>query len=231
MSATLPPLPPAQIHILESYTTLLSENALILFEVLDFGPTVPIAEARKGQGYYRIAWGFLKTRGANGQFRVGIRELPKGSKPDLNKEYSDYGAELAPSQKICRLQLYKFKKDTAIVKAQAYYRGLPAFVQAPITPEVPQVYLQYLRQRRTAYPSSITMIIGPVTKPRTQIVLKRPSAPWEHEKHRMKFQQLATEAVTEGGGVGGTRMDADKAEVVRRGAMLRSRKPFEQVNY
>jgi WD40 repeat protein len=147
---------------------------------------------------------------------------------DKNKEYSDYSAELAPSQKICRLQLYKYKEDSALVKSQAFYRGLPSFVQAPATPEVPMVYLQYLRQRRTPYPSSITMIIGPVTRPRTEIVLKRPIAPWEHEKHRMKFQQLATEAVTDGGVGTGANMDAAKAEVVRRGAMLRSRKPLEQ---
>jgi hypothetical protein len=156
--------------------------------------------------------------------------LPPPLCVDKNKEYSDYSAELAPSQKICRLQLYKYKHDSGLVKSQAFYRGLPSFVQAPATPEVPQVYLQYLRQRRTPYPSSITMIIGPVTRPRTEIVLKRPIAPWEHEKHRMKFQQLATEAVTDGGvGTGASNiMDAAKAEVVRRGAMLRSRKPFEQ---
>ena len=89
-----------QLYILESYTTLLSERALILFEVLDFGPTVPIEDAREGEGYYRIAWGFLKTRGANGQIRVGVRELPEGAKKDTNKEYSDYCRQLDPSQKV-----------------------------------------------------------------------------------------------------------------------------------
>ena len=94
-----------QVAILESYTTILSEKALLLFEVLDFGPTVPLEEARKGEGYYRIAWGFLKTRGGNGQIRVGVRELPKDAKPDTNKEYFDYSRDLAKSQKICRLQV------------------------------------------------------------------------------------------------------------------------------
>ena len=192
---------------------------------------MPIEEARKGEGYYRIAWGFLKTRGANGQLRVGVRQLPKGAKPDLNKEYSDYAADLAPSQKVCRLQLFKYQEDTSFVKEQAYHRGLPAFVNPPATPEVPRVYLQYLRQRRIPYKSSLTVIIGPVSKPRTQIVLRRPNAPWEQEKHRLKFQQLAVESVAEGGGgeLGGVRMDAARAEVVRRGAMLRARKPTEQV--
>ncbi|GMH84601.1 hypothetical protein TrST_g802 [Triparma strigata] len=218
-----------QIQILESYTTLLSEKTLLLFEILDFGPTVPIEEARKGEGYYRIAWGFLKTRGANGAIRVGVRELPKGAKPDLNNEYSDYTAELAESQKVCRLQLYKYQNDSALVKEQAFYRGLPAFVDPPATPEVPRVFLQYLRQKKVPYASSMTVIIGPVSKPRTQIVLRRPNAPWEHEKHKLKFQQLATVTVTAGGGdMGGVKMDAARAEVVRRGAMLRARKPTEQ---
>ncbi len=218
-----------QISILESYPTILSEKALLLFEVLDFGPTVPLSDARVGEGYYRIAWGFLKPRGANGQIRVGVRELPKNAKPDTNKEYSDYSHELAPSQKICRLQLYKYQKDSQLIKSQAHYRGLPAFVPPPATAEVPRVFLQYLRQKRIPYPSSITMIIGPVSKPRPQIVLHRPVNPWEQEKHRMKFQQLATEAATDSGGLamGGVVMDADKAEVVRRGVMLRSRKPTE----
>ncbi|GMH86730.1 hypothetical protein TL16_g10637 [Triparma laevis f. inornata] len=190
-----------QVQILESYTTLLSEKTLLLFEILDFGPTVPIEEARKGEGYYRIAWGFLKTRGANGAIRVGVRELPKGAKPDLNKEYSDYSAELAESQKVCRLQLYKYQNDSGL----------------------------YLRQKKVPYASSMTVIVGPVSKPRTQIVLRRPNAPWEHEKHKLKFQQLATETVTAGGGdLGGVKMDAARAEVVRRGAMLRARKPTEQ---
>ena len=57
-----------------------------LAQVLDFGPTVPLGEARKGEGYYRIAWGFLKTRGGNGTVRIGTRQLPKDAKPDTNKE-------------------------------------------------------------------------------------------------------------------------------------------------
>jgi hypothetical protein len=76
-----------QVHLLEPYTTLLGEDALLLFEVLDFGPTVPLEEARKGEGYYRIAWGFLKTRGADGTIRIGTRSLPKDATPDTNKEY------------------------------------------------------------------------------------------------------------------------------------------------
>ena len=125
------------------------------------------------------------------------------------------------------MQLYKYQNDSALVRSQAYYRGLPAFVPAPATPEVPRVFLQYLRQNRVPYASSITMVIGPISKPRSAIVLRRPAVPWEQEKHRMKFQQMATNMAGAGeGGVGGA-MDKDKAEVVRRGVMLRSRKPTE----
>jgi hypothetical protein len=42
----------------------------------------------------------------------------------------------------------------------------------------------------------------------------------------MKFQQIAT-ATAQGAADGGVAMDKDKAEVVRRGVMLRSRKPTE----
>ena len=232
-----------QVHILESYTTILNHNALILIEVLDFGPTVPIKEAREGGGYHRIAWGFLKTRGANDQFRVGVREWPKNIKKDANVEYSDYSRELLPSQKICRLQLYKYKTDNPLIKSQSFYRNLPAFIPPPLTPEVPPVFLQYLRQSRDAYPSSITLIIGPVPRPRTQVVLRRALLPWEQERHRMKFQELATNAQVSSLGIGshqgasalsggshhgGSDAHAASAEALRRGAMQRMRRPTEQ---
>ena len=265
-----------QIVILESYATILSPRALLLFEVLDFGPTVPLKDAREGGGFLRVAWGFLKPRGARGSINVGVRRRPKGEEgigvgvggsngvgvggsnggngSNSNGSNSNgssgtefEGQNLAPSQKVCRLQLYKYAFDGPLVRSQAFYRGLPAFVPPPATPEVPPVFLQYLRQAgsRVAYAGTLTVVVGPVAKPKSQVVLRRARGAWERERHRLKFTEMegaAGNAGEEGNSAEKTGMsqfmatagnaltgdNAEKMEITRRGVMLRTRKPTEQ---
>ena len=195
-----------QLILMENYTTILSPKALILFEILDFGPTVPLKDARGGGGFYRIAWAFLKPIGAHNHLNVGVRKLPSKQraleKMEVGGEYED----LDKSQKVCRLQLYKYQKDTSLIKSQAMYRGLAAFAPPPLTPEVPTVFLQFLRQKKIPYASTITVVVGPVVKPKQQVVLRRPAAAWEKERHRLKFTEMESKAAEmdmEGGGRGG----------------------------
>ena len=47
-------------------------STLIFFEVLDFGPSIPARHLKKGGGFYRIAWAFLKPMSARGKSNVNI---------------------------------------------------------------------------------------------------------------------------------------------------------------
>ena len=48
-----------EIIINQSYNDLLKPQTLMLFELLDFGPTIPLQDIKAGGGFYRIAWGYL----------------------------------------------------------------------------------------------------------------------------------------------------------------------------
>ena len=36
-------------------------QVILLFEILDYGPNLPAAELEAGNGFYRVAWGFLRV--------------------------------------------------------------------------------------------------------------------------------------------------------------------------
>ena len=53
---------------------LLQPHVLILFEFLDYGSTIPEKYIKRGNGFYRVAWGFLRTWCSSVAFERGVRE-------------------------------------------------------------------------------------------------------------------------------------------------------------
>ena len=66
-----------QIIINQSYNELLKPHTLILFELLDFGPTIPLQNIKAGGGFYRIAWGYLVPVNSKGKCILSLSPRAK----------------------------------------------------------------------------------------------------------------------------------------------------------
>lgn len=77
----------------EDVSNFMAPNVLFLFELVDFGPTIPSRRLRPGHGLYRIAWAFFR---------------PVGPAPDYtcNLSTSQYEGDVP-----ARLQLYRYTDD------------------------------------------------------------------------------------------------------------------------
>jgi len=197
----------------ESFRTFLRPETLILFELVDFGPTVPPKKSRQGEGYYKIAWAFLRPVGVRGKINLGLRgrrhpefptliksiSPPKALNGRINGRMSPRGSfELAvpPRQldsqhmKTLKLQLYKYRNLSMLSRLQAMHRGLWTS-SGPLASETPQVFIQYLLQVRRKYPSTLTIHAGPIQAPVPKDVYRRPLLPTEREMHKLTFTDLA----------------------------------------
>eukprot|EP00940_MAST-03C_sp_MAST-3C-sp2_P000203 g203.t1 len=115
---------------------LLHSHALILFELLDYGPAIPEKFIRDGEGYHRVAWGFLRTLSSGGEPIIG-------------------------SDRALKLSLYKYPNHGRVsrfVKLQARSRRMNGLGDPSL---VPDVFLLYQQCRRKRYPSTLTVRVQP----------------------------------------------------------------------
>jgi len=110
-----------------------------------------------------IMWGYLKPIGGNNDVNIGTRKI-----------ISDESKEDEIVLKRCRLQLFKWQKDTWLVRRQAKRMGLYY--------HVPKVYLQYLRKHYCMLDSSLYISIGPTPRELHSRRIKAPEQIREGEK-------------------------------------------------
>ena len=145
------------VIIQQKYHQILDQNIIVFFEVLDclHAPSIGSSNACNDNdlnGATRIAWGFLKPIGKNGTVNIGTRRMPELT--SSNNESKDFESTTTGIHtKRCRLQLFNWQHDSRLIQRQAKRLGL--------SPSIPLVFLQYLRQRRRLLRQSLSICIGP----------------------------------------------------------------------
>ena len=97
-SPDTPPKWDDELLFLEDYEQFLKNDVLLLFEMLDYGPNLPVAELAKGKGFYRVAWGFLRLLPDSG--------VPNANVPGTAPNAVDGDSSVA---KTHRLNMYKYQ--------------------------------------------------------------------------------------------------------------------------
>lgn len=180
----------------EPYDTILDPETLLLVEVCDFtsaGISSKKHDAGSDSGYVGIAWGFLMPVSRSGRPCIGIRggskndeELgatPRDKKSKYIPKSKKGGAydEADTVNKRLTLQLFKWRHSIDYVAlAQAKHRGILP-LSAPASSPVPAVYLQWYLRQRKAYPVTLALRIGPISRPRVQKVNYRPNNCFQFE--------------------------------------------------
>ncbi|CAM9214402.1 unnamed protein product, partial [Sphacelaria rigidula] len=153
-------------------------------------------------GLSKIAWGFLRPIAENGECNVGVRsrEIPgpshgveQGSPLPHFVTKSGRGSSGSSGSSAGRrstLQLFKYRPLSMLAKWQARKRGFPR-LPPPISPEVPDVYVQFLLDKRERYPATLSVSVQPTHRPTPVWVSRRPTALHERERHQLTFESLA----------------------------------------
>eukprot|EP00948_MAST-09A_sp_MAST-9A-sp1_P003155 g3155.t1 len=140
-----------------SYRKLLKQNTLLLFELLDFSPTIPEKFVKNASGFYEIAWGYLSP--VNEQKQSIFSLSPHAEKRTIRMQLYDY---------------YNFKSSCCGLwsPARAWARNNLDFIHsndAEIAAQgvVPKVYLQFCLNKnyQTRYPSTLHLVVDAVPKP------------------------------------------------------------------
>jgi hypothetical protein len=153
----------------EKYDTFVRQGAVFLFEVLDIVPKGPDS-LDAGNGWYRIAWGFLRPIG-----------------PDLQPNIS---VDMTPPKRS-RIQLYYHTDGTAIMRSIARKKQAGSIHGSP----VPSVYYSFLSKKLRPYPSTLYLSITGVKPPTEHTVLdRRPMNVFEKESHSISYEDAMREA-------------------------------------
>ena len=214
-----------QLLFAEPFAAVLANpRALLLIEVVDFGPALPVEKLKAAGGVYGVAWGFLRPCGAflrdhmpvqraglnlsggGGGGGGGATEGGRGGGGGGGGSGGGGGGGAASTQPL-RLQLHRYAKMTAAQQQQARTMGLCAGY-----PPVPPVFLQYLRGptawlgASSKLPCSIAVRVQAVPLPRRATVGRRPRHPLEVERFPLQLGGLTDEALPGGlaemGGMG-----------------------------
>lgn len=144
---------------------------MFLFEVLDIVPKGPTTEALKaGNGWYRIAWGFLRPVG-----------------PDLKP---NVGVDMSPPTRS-RLQLYYHTDGSKVMRSIAKQKEAGSIAGSP----VPPVYYSFLANKLRPYPSTLYVSVTGVKPPSRSVVLdRRPLNVFERESHSISYEDATRDA-------------------------------------
>ena len=205
----------------EDFDHLLRRNALLLFELLDFGPAVPYSKVRCGDGFYRIAWGFLRLVQRNGAPNVII---------------GDRGARRSDVSKRRRLQLYKYGPAETWRARQVQQHWERSHEDIGL---VPGVFHCFRRRQRSTYPSTLYVTVEGARRPELKRVTHRPVFPTERQSHEVTYDHMKDAGVhdladlTSPHGSGGNRrmagapMSQRELSVLQKQALRRVRHPNE----
>eukprot|EP01031_Cornospumella_fuschlensis_P028670 gene28670-34614_t len=165
------------LSIEASYADIVSENTLVLIEILDTKASVYIEKEQQDKRMYmkRVAWGFLLPIGTYGQLNIAHSTKSSAKTPRHEEGAATArGAKSAPYKfpmKDVRIQLYRYREYDGIVGG--IQRGILAWpsLNPPLIPSppeeiayphhIPAVYLQYKLLRKKPIPGAyLSMSFG-----------------------------------------------------------------------
>ncbi|KAJ3050190.1 Jouberin, partial [Rhizophlyctis rosea] len=158
----------------EDYLYLVDNpNTLVLFEILDLGKGAERVHGKESQGWYRVAWGFLRPLNGVGRTNTEVK---------------------------VRLQLFQYPTTPSsttqnIIEvlhnvAEAPDGGTP-LVTTPQYPKlVPEIWRIWNNTKRKKYPSTLYVTISAVPGATDRYVTHRPRSVCEVEKGKLTLEQL-----------------------------------------
>lgn len=209
----------------QKYAEFLRPEVLLLFEVLDFGATLPEARLREGDGLYRVAWGFLRPVASDGSANVdvpkaGVENAVDGESPISKRlpikmyryqpiSWADRRAHAAPPAAV--------PEGTANCCTSVCTCSAPrAQVPKSVVPS-PEVFMQYRKRTRVSAPFALNVSVSAVPRPEKAVVTRRPVHAREVEARALTVADLERGTVAraeEGGenGAGGAAAEGDAAD-------------------
>ena len=178
----------------EDFAHVLHPEVLIIFELLDFSPSVTekhVAE-KMPDGWYHVAWAFLRPVAQSGTCSNLHRQMP------------------------LRLQLYRHQ----LAPTDMPSAGAPGARAPGVSARSPAVWAEYSHERYAPYPSTLFVTVRTVARPQPQTVVYpyRPMAAHHVETGRLTVEELVQQPIAgydAGGGEPPPSVAARAAELLK----------------
>jgi WD40 repeat protein len=178
------------------FTSLLNRHVVILFELLDFGGAITGENSNSDDGFYNIAWAYLRAVKGDGT------------------------PNIFPGKKL-KLQLYRYQKyDDFVTKSVLRAMGIGGKHNEIPTPSV---FINFLMKNPICYRGYLEVTVSPFEMPETTEVRLRSRVPYEREINTLDLLDAEKNAEDLKDGKEGEKNSETQMTDLQRRALIRAR--------